>query len=373
MESSKIQWCHSTITPVMGCDGCELWPTIKQLIMVLIILILSKIKEQRQVVREAVEKEFEGTPHPTAAWHARERIIENLQSQFPHIPLEDWKEWFEKLFKCYAGSQHIVRGAKPADWTEASTKGYAAVFDIPEKFRNRMAVAANWGPPTAMETEGSPWLAYLPRLIFASDMGDALSDSIDFEFLKTEIIDNVSSAKGQRHIWLWLTKRPKRMAEFAAWLNDVHGLSWPPNLVAITSVTNQATRSRIDEIRQVPAAIRGLSVEPLAEGVELDLKGINWVITGGESGKYAREFDLAWARSIQEQCREAGVAFFMKQAGANVVEDGFPITLVDGHGGDSAEWPADLRVREFPQEFHEYSPTVSKNTDTVSSQNNPHK
>lgn len=339
----------------MGCDGCELWPKIVHIISALIRLILSNSERQRKIVSEAVEKEFKHIPHATAAWHARNHIIENLNDRFPGIPLEDWKEVFEKRFICYAGSQNMMRGAKPDDWSQASTKGYSAVFDLPEKFPGRMSEAAKWGPPSATEIEGSPWLEALPRLIFVSDMGDALSDSLGFDFLKTEIIDNVSSAKGQRHIWLWLTKRPRRMAEFAKWLEETHGLSWPPNLMAMTSVTNRATRSRIDELRKVPAKLRGLSVEPLTESVKLGLEGIHWVIVGGESGKYARKFDLAWARSIRAQCQNAGVAYFMKQTGANVVEDGFPVSFVDGHGGDWDEWPEDIRVREFPPEFYEHA------------------
>lgn len=86
---------------------------------------------------------------------------------------------------------------------------------------------------------------------------------------------------------------------------------------------------------------------------------IDWVIIGGESGPRARPMDLAWARSLVEQCRAAGVAPFVKQLGARPrIEqpmDGagnHPVTeilLRDRKGGDMAEWPEDLRVREFPR------------------------
>jgi hypothetical protein len=83
------------------------------------------------------------------------------------------------------------------------------------------------------------------------------------------------------------------------------------------------------------------------------------VIVGGESGPGARPFDLAWARSIVQQCKAAGVACFVKQLGANpfVAEPdrdwsvGAPdgtFGLADRKGGDPSEWPEDLRVREFP-------------------------
>ena len=182
-------------------------------------------------------------------------------------------------------------------------------------------------------------------------MGDALSEGIEFDYLNAEIIEVVTSPEGLRHFWLWLTKRPARMAEFGDWLLATHGMKWPDNLAAMTSVTNRATRTRIDELRRVPAKLRGLSVEPLVESVELDLAGIDWVIVGGESGKYSRTFDLDWARSLRGQCHGAGVAFFVKQLGANPVEDGFPIELRDSHGGNWDEWPEDLRIRDFPKAF----------------------
>ena len=86
---------------------------------------------------------------------------------------------------------------------------------------------------------------------------------------------------------------------------------------------------------------------------------IDWVIVGGESGPKARPFDLAWARSIVAQCREAGVPVFVKQLGwrpylelgpgsPNAVKVVHFLDLKSRKGGDMAEWPEDLRVREWP-------------------------
>jgi len=87
--------------------------------------------------------------------------------------------------------------------------------------------------------------------------------------------------------------------------------------------------------------------------IRQDVK-LSWVIVGGESGAEARTFDLRWARSIVAQCREAGVAVFVKQLGARPVDfarepEHQHVALRDGHGGDMDEWPADLRVRELPR------------------------
>ena len=87
---------------------------------------------------------------------------------------------------------------------------------------------------------------------------------------------------------------------------------------------------------------------------------IDWVIVGGESGPRARPMDLAWARSLVEQCRAAGVAPFVKQLGSRPVvsphgertegcEHTLPLKLRDRKGGDPQEWPEDLRVREWPR------------------------
>src|SRR5205823_12596729 len=119
-------------------------------------------------------------------------------------------------------------------------------------------------------------------------------------------------------------------------------------------------------------AVRFVSAEPLLEDIDLTphLYGatlaapgpsgfrpgprLDWVIVGGESGPGARPFDVAWARGIVQQCKAAGVACFVKQLGSNpwdASEDGVHDTWGPVHhakGGDPAEWPNDLRVREYP-------------------------
>jgi hypothetical protein len=102
---------------------------------------------------------------------------------------------------------------------------------------------------------------------------------------------------------------------------------------------------------------------PFIPGFRDPLPGIDWLIVGGESGPDARPFDIAWARSAIAQCKAAGVACFVKQLGAHPF-DGYDLAgdgnsdsrntveqwlrLRDRKGGDLAEWPEDLRVREFP-------------------------
>jgi protein gp37 len=149
--------------------------------------------------------------------------------------------------------------------------------------------------------------------------------------------------------------------------------SYPlPNVWLGTSVEDQQRADeRIPHLLQTPATVRWLSIEPLLEPIELrtnwnwsydeeyipqgwqpDLKAnyIRWAVLGGESGPGARPMDLAWARSLRDQCALAGVPFFMKQLGSvwarqnNSRTDG----RRDTKGGCMENWPADLRVRQFP-------------------------
>ena len=166
---------------------------------------------------------------------------------------------------------------------------------------------------------------------------------------------------------------------FILWDEDGPGppRNWPlPNVWLGTSVENQRWADvRIPELLATPAAVRFLSCEPLLGPLDLRpwltrvptsgdgwrLTGgtalaiadivLDWVIVGGESGPKARAFDLAWARSLVSQCRAAGVAVFVKQLGAKpYCIDGDLIGAKLGRkGGIMDEWPADLRVREWPQ------------------------
>ena len=256
-----------------------------------------------------------------------------------------------------------------------------------------------------------------PRTIFVNSMSDLFHEGVPFEYIAA--VFGVMAACPQ-HTFQVLTKRADRLPQFFAWLtacaevaasgNDampwggIHpmvwalavvtkptiddatmqrvcdsSLPWPlPNVWLGVSVEDRKYGvPRIDHLRECPAAVRFLSIEPLLEDLgELDLRGIDWVIVGGESGPGARVFDIAWARSIVRQCRVAGVPVFVKQLGANPIEscvrcggrgiarsnDGsdpdwcgecaggtpWALALASRKGGDMAEWPADLRVREVP-------------------------
>ncbi|WP_050025442.1 DUF5131 family protein [Verrucomicrobium sp. BvORR034] len=163
-------------------------------------------------------------------------------------------------------------------------------------FPRHMGQTARLKSLTAVARPDKPWLNGLLRTIFVSDMGDALSSQVPFEYLQEEVVEIVRSEEGRQHLWLWLIKRPARMSAFGKWLKQQGGV-WPDNVVAMTNVLDiKVAGSAINHLRRVPARIRGLSVEPLLEPMALDLVDIDWVIVGGESGHYSRAFDLDRAR-----------------------------------------------------------------------------
>ena len=191
-----------------------------------------------------------------------------------------------------------------------------------------------------------------PRRVFVCSMSDLFHEKVPFTFIgrafrKMDFCE--------QHIFQILTKRIYRAAQFCLRDNLLYctGMSvLPQNVWLGVSCENQKwAAQRIPKLLQIPAAVRFVSFEPLLGPVDLtDIHPVkepyipdpvlDWVIVGGESGPGARPMDPDWARSIRDQCREAGVPFFMKQMG------GFPKKR------DKLEdMPADLRIREFPRKY----------------------
>lgn len=227
-----------------------------------------------------------------------------------------------------------------------------------------------------------------PRRVFVNSLSDLFHDDIPEDFIK-EVFTVMAIAK--RHSFQILTKRPRRMmAILAKWTAEEmydywHAFSgeprevqcWPlPNVWMGVSVENQHTADeRIPILLQTPAAVRFISAEPLLGPVNLreinpfddfhtdvldtpdPAYKLNWIIVGGESGPKARPCDLAWIRSIVQQCQAAQVPCFVKQLGSDPIHWTYSMEMptledckiTDKKGGDLSEWPADLRVREWPR------------------------
>jgi len=146
-----------------------------------------------------------------------------------------------------------------------------------------------------------------PRMIFVNSMSDLFHEKVTTEFIQTVF---ATMNRASWHTFQVLTKRAKRLLDVAP------SVTWTPNIWQGVSVENAAFRWRINALRKVPAHIRFLSVEPLIGPVgDLDLRGIHWVIAGGESGRGARPMSVEWAIDVRDQCRKARVPFFFKQFG----------------------------------------------------------
>jgi protein gp37 len=219
---------------------------------------------------------------------------------------------------------------------------------------------------------------------FVDSMSDLFHDDVPFEF-----IDRVFAVMAlcPQHTFQILTKRPVRMAEYfdephrhealtyAADMNFDGGTEQGlpdlplPNVWLGTSAEDQpALNRRVPHLLRCPAAVRFVSCEPLIEPLDfgkIRLIGLDWIIVGGESGPAARACDVGWIRSVVNQCRDSGTPVFVKQLGGYVRDDlgdaddwlgasydvdGCDVRyrLNDKKGGDPAEWPEDLRVRELP-------------------------
>lgn len=148
-----------------------------------------------------------------------------------------------------------------------------------------------------------------PRKIFVNSMSDLFQDNVPADFIAR--VWNVM-LDADRHVYQILTKRPENMLRIVKDLK----LAVRPNIWLGTSVESADYKARIDVLREVPAAVRFVSFEPLISDVgRVDLTGIHWAIVGGESGPRARPMKSAWVDTIELECRRYGVAFFFKQWG----------------------------------------------------------
>lgn len=272
-----------------------------------------------------------------------------------------------------------------------------------------------WGPPSTTERKRtrSAWRDVpawdraakrdgVRRRLFVSSLADIFEDHPQVAPWRAEALALLERCTSSDV--LLLTKRPQNIRAMVppAWLD-----AWPAHVWIGTTVEDQKRADdRIPELLKVPARVRFLSCEPLLEAVDLEAAfavydrhgepsgprcnadgspAISWVIVGGESGPGARPFALEWARDIVAQCREAGVAVFVKQMGDNAIDsdvvevlnhDGTSVayrrpssdpdkllaearsrgrvlrpmcvTGLGRAGADPSLWPEDLRVQEFP-------------------------
>jgi protein gp37 len=169
-----------------------------------------------------------------------------------------------------------------------------------------------------------------PRRVFVNSMSDVFHAHFSLDQIRA-VFDVMSLCP--QHQFQVLTKRPERAARLAP------ELPWPANVWLGTSIENMSVAHRADALRDVPAAVRFVSAEPLIGSLDdLNLDGVHWLIVGGESGAGYRPMDAAWARELRDRCTRLGIAFFFKQWGGYTPKAGG--RLLDGRKWD--EYPVEL-------------------------------
>ena len=146
-----------------------------------------------------------------------------------------------------------------------------------------------------------------PRVIFVNSMSDLFHKDVPCDFI-VKVFDTMRRAHW--HTFQILTKRSDRLVRLAPYLR------WPENVWMGVSVESQQYTNRIHDLIKAPSAVRFLSLEPLLGPIlRLPLRGIDWVIVGGESCPKARPMEREWVVQIKRRCREMNVPFFFKQWG----------------------------------------------------------
>ena len=207
-------------------------------------------------------------------------------------------EWTELTWNPTTGCDKVSAGCKFC-YAETMSRRLKAMGV--EKYRDGFAIRTH---ESALEI---PYQWKKPALVFVNSMSDLFHKNVPFDF-----IERVFEVMADRpHLTFQvLTKRSERLAEVAA------DLPWSKNIWMGVSVEDSRVVHRISDLRKVPAAVRFLSCEPLIGSLgRFSLRGIDWVIVGGESGASPRPMDPVWAGEIRDRCERASVPFFFKQWG----------------------------------------------------------
>jgi protein gp37 len=223
-------------------------------------------------------------------------------------------EWTEVTWNPTTGCDRISKGCDNC-YALALSKRLKAMGT--EKYQNDgdpRTSGPGFGVTLHPDTLDQPYRWRTARVVFVNSMSDLFHAKVPLDFVRRvfEVM-----ADTPQHTYQVLTKRSTRLRKLA------DKLDWPANVWMGVSVEDSDQLSRVDDLRSVPAAVRFLSCEPLLGPLtELNLDGIGWVITGGESGPNARPVDPAWVRQIRDACQKADAAFFHKQWGGRTPKAG---------------------------------------------------
>ncbi len=257
-------------------------------------------------------------------------------------------EWTHHTFNPWWGCTKVSPGCKHCYAESFSKRTGNAVWG--DASPRRFFGDKHWAEPLKWAKEART--AGERRRVFCASMADVFEDRRDLDEQRDRLWPLIEATRDALD-WLLLTKRPENIGRLG---HEVTRHCW----LGTTTETQEMADLRVPELVKHEAAVRFLSVEPMLGPVDLryaafngadsfgQLTGIDWVIVGGESGGGARPFAVDWARDVVAQCVSAGVACLVKQMGAVALLAGKRLPLADRKGGDMAEWPEDLRVRQYP-------------------------
>lgn len=207
-------------------------------------------------------------------------------------------EWTEMTWNPTTGCNKISAGCKYC-YAEVMARRLQSMGI--EKYQNGFDLAIH---ESALSI---PYTWKSPKIVFVNSMSDLFHKDIPLSFIQK--VFNVMNDNPQ-HVFQILTKRADVLFKHSK------KLSWGHNIWMGVSVENENVTDRIDFLRNCEARVKFLSCEPLIGPLpKLKLKGIDWVIVGGESGRKPRPMDSDWVLDILDQCQKAKVKFFFKQWG----------------------------------------------------------
>jgi len=230
-------------------------------------------------------------------------------------------EWTEATWNPVTGCDKVSSGCK---FCYAERMAIRLMHMNQPRYRNGFAVTLH---PDVVDL---PLRWRTPRVIFVNSMSDLFHEDVPEAFIAC-VFETMRAAHW--HTFQVLTKRADRLAKLSP------QLPWPINVWMGVSVETPRFLGRVKKLREVPAAVRFLSVEPLLDQIpSLPVTGIDWVIVGGESGPGARPMEGDWVREIRDQCLEATVPFFFKQWGGVIKSRNG--RMLDGRTWDEMPTPA---------------------------------
>jgi len=209
-------------------------------------------------------------------------------------------EWTESTWNPVTGCSKISSGCKFC-YAEVMTKRLKAMGQ--EKYLNGFSLTLH---PEVLD---EPYTWKKGRMVFVNSMSDLFHEDVPVGFIQKtfKVIK-----ENPNHVFQILTKR----ADILKYYDSEGYLEWPHNLWMGVTVEDKSVLNRADLLRKTGARVKFLSCEPLLSDLPgLDLKGIDWVIVGGESGRTPREMKEEWVLEIKEKCSHTNVAFYFKQWG----------------------------------------------------------